>query len=73
MAVFMFWNTNGAPLHKEIGIICSDYGVDIAILAESNLDAPWLLAALNEKGPPYFSPHSPDEAAILSALAAVLG
>jgi hypothetical protein len=61
MAVFMFWNTKGAPLHKEIGIICSEYDVDIAIFAESSLDAPSLLEVLNQKGPQYFSPVLPAE------------
>lgn len=57
----MFWNTKGALLHKEIAIICSEYDVDIAIFAESNLDAPSLLEALNQNGPQYFSPVLPAE------------
>jgi hypothetical protein len=56
MAVFMFWNTNRAPLYEEVGNICREYGVDIAIFAESELQVPSLLEILNQEVSQYFSP-----------------
>jgi hypothetical protein len=50
----MFWNTKGALLYNEIGAICQDYDVDLAIFAESKLDRMPLLEALNLTGPRYF-------------------
>ena len=55
MAVFMFWNTKGRPLYDQIGTICQDYDVDIAIFAEPKLATIPLLEALNPTGPRYFS------------------
>jgi hypothetical protein len=51
----MFWNTKGAPLYDEIGILCQEYDVDIALFAESKLVPSLLLAALNPNGARYFS------------------
>src|SRR6266513_2958002 len=57
MDVFMFWNIERTPLYNEIGVLCRDYEVDIAIFAESELHPSSLLAALNssEVNHRYFS------------------
>jgi hypothetical protein len=54
MVTFMFWNTKGALLYNEIGTICQDYDIDLAIFAESKLERVPLLEALNPTGPRYF-------------------
>jgi|SRR5689334_4725591 hypothetical protein len=57
MAIVMFWNIKGSPLYNEIGTLCSDYNVDIAIFAESQIHPSSLLTALNsiDAGHRYFS------------------
>jgi hypothetical protein len=56
MAVFLFWNTKGAALYDEIGLLCREYDVDVAIFAESKLAPFTLLTALNlTGGPRYFT------------------
>lgn len=50
MAVFMFWNTNRTALYNEIGMICQEHDVDVAIFAESRLVPSLLLTALNPGG-----------------------
>ena len=55
MAVFMFWNTKGAPLYNQIGALCQYYDVIWRFLLKSQLAPTPLLAALNPIGPRYFT------------------
>jgi len=51
MAKILFWNVKRLPLHEHVAGLCSEHAVDVAILAESEMEDIRLLNALNGATP----------------------
>lgn len=60
MVTLLFWNTKKRDLEQEIGALCGDHSVDVAMLAECDIDDATLLGAINSQSDStYIAPFDP--------------
>jgi hypothetical protein len=50
VTTFLFWNINRKPLSELVARLAEEHGIDVIILAESQIEPARLLTGLNENG-----------------------